>query len=303
MKKNGLANVAVIGLGAMGSALAAAFLKRGVTTIVWNRSPAKADALVEKGAARAPTVADAVARSRLAIMCVTDYAAVRKILEPLGVHLSGHTLVNLSNGTPDEARAMAQWARDSGVRYLDGGIMAVPPMIGSPQALVLYSGCSEAFETHEREIEILGAARFLGVDAGLASLHELALLSAMYGVFGGFLHAAAVIDLEKVKVSEFAGLAVLWITGVTQALPQIAQQIDAGVYSQNVTSSLAMQNTGFDNFVAWSSAQGLRGDLMRPVQRLIAKRVEAGFGAEGIASLIELIRPPCRAHSDGEVPT
>lgn len=52
--------VSVIGLGAMGSALAAAFLNRGLAPTVWNRSAGKADALVAKGAVRASTPSDAL---------------------------------------------------------------------------------------------------------------------------------------------------------------------------------------------------------------------------------------------------
>jgi len=55
----------MIGLGAMGSALVAAFLNRGLAVTVWNRSAEKADALVAKGALRAATVADAVAANKL----------------------------------------------------------------------------------------------------------------------------------------------------------------------------------------------------------------------------------------------
>lgn len=55
----------VIGLGAMGSALAETFLATGHRTTVWNRSADKADDLVAKGAVRAATVTDAAAASPL----------------------------------------------------------------------------------------------------------------------------------------------------------------------------------------------------------------------------------------------
>src|ERR1700754_1265589 len=53
--------VTVLGLGAMGSALARAFIAAGHPTTVWNRAPEKAAALVAAGAARADTAATAVA--------------------------------------------------------------------------------------------------------------------------------------------------------------------------------------------------------------------------------------------------
>ncbi|MGH3993945.1 MAG: NAD(P)-binding domain-containing protein, partial [Pseudonocardiaceae bacterium] len=64
--------VTVIGLGAMGSALARALVQNGHATAVWNRSPEKAGALVSQGAVRAATVGEAVAASPLTIACVVD---------------------------------------------------------------------------------------------------------------------------------------------------------------------------------------------------------------------------------------
>jgi 3-hydroxyisobutyrate dehydrogenase-like beta-hydroxyacid dehydrogenase len=121
-----MSDVSVIGLGAMGSALAEAFLKNGLSVTVWNRSPAKADALVAKGAVAAASVKDAVEASKLVVACLLVYDAVYEAFEPAKDALAGRTLVNLTNGTPAQAREMAQWAGSRGADYLDGGIMAVP---------------------------------------------------------------------------------------------------------------------------------------------------------------------------------
>src|SRR5687768_17444861 len=119
----------VIGLGAMGVALAAAFLKDGHPTTVWNRTTEKADALVARGARRASTVADAIHASPVVVVCVLDYDVVREVLGPAWGALSGKAVINLTNGTPQQAREMAEWVAAQGADYLDGGIMATPPMI------------------------------------------------------------------------------------------------------------------------------------------------------------------------------
>ncbi len=183
-----MSDVSVIGLGAMGSALAAAFLNRGFVTTVWNRSAEKADALVATGAVRASTVADALAASKLVVACLLNYDTVYEALGPTGGALSGRVLVNLTNGTPAQARDMAKWTAERGADYLDGGIMAIPPMIGQPEVLLLYSGSKNAFEAHQKQPDSLGASKYLGSDAGLAPLYDLALLTGMWGMFAGALH-------------------------------------------------------------------------------------------------------------------
>jgi 3-hydroxyisobutyrate dehydrogenase-like beta-hydroxyacid dehydrogenase len=62
-----MSDVSVIGLGAMGSALAEAFLKSGLSVTVWNRTQAKAEALVAKGAVAAASVREAVEASKLVV--------------------------------------------------------------------------------------------------------------------------------------------------------------------------------------------------------------------------------------------
>jgi prephenate dehydrogenase len=80
------AAVSVVGLGAMGSAVAGAFLEAGHPTTVWNRSSGKADPLVENGAVRAATVGEAFGASPLVLLCVLNDSAARETLAPLRTH-------------------------------------------------------------------------------------------------------------------------------------------------------------------------------------------------------------------------
>lgn len=283
--------VTVLGLGAMGSALARALVEGVHSTTVWNRSPEKADGLVSQRALRATTAGGAMTASPLTIVCVVDDAALHEVLDVVGERLSGRVLVNLTNGTPEQARRAAARARDLGAAgYADGGIMAVPAMIGAPEALVLYSGSSDAFAAHRPVFETLGAARYLGADPGLAALYDIALLSGMYGMFGGVLHAVALAGSEDVPATEFIKLLIPWLDAMASTLPQLAEQIDAGHHPTD--SPLEMQAAGFPNLVEASHAQGIRPDLMLPMQHLIEEGVAAGHGVDDISSLAQLLGRP-----------
>jgi 3-hydroxyisobutyrate dehydrogenase-like beta-hydroxyacid dehydrogenase len=265
-------------------------LTQGQRTTVWNRSAGKADDLVARGAVRAATAAGAVAASPLIVVCLLDYPTVRTVLGRDGDELAGRVVVNLTNGTPRQAREMAQWVTGRGGEYLDGGIMAIPPMIGQAEAVVLYSGSPAAFETHERQLAVLGTSRYLGADPGLAPLHDLALLCGMYGMLAGALQAMALVGTENVKASEFTTMLVPWVNAMTGSLPAMAEQIDSGDYSSDVTANLAMQAVGFDNLMAAGRDQGVAVDLLVPLRTLIQRRVADGHGAEDLAGVIELLR-------------
>lgn len=83
----------MLGLGEMGSVLAATLIGAGYPTTVWNRSPARAEPLAARGAAAPGNVADAVSASPLIVACLFDYASVHETLDPVTSSLSGRTLV------------------------------------------------------------------------------------------------------------------------------------------------------------------------------------------------------------------
>lgn len=207
--------VTVLGLGDMGTALARALVGAGHRTTVWNRTAAKAEALAAEGARTAATAGAAVAASPLVVVCLLDYDSVRQVLAPLGDALSGRAVVNLTNGTPRQARELAAWAAGHGAQYLDGGIMAVPPMIGTPAAFLLYSGSPDAFTAHRTVLDLFGESHHLGEDPGRAPLYDLALLSAMYGMFSGVLHGYALIRSDGVAAADAAPLMGRWLTAMS----------------------------------------------------------------------------------------
>ncbi|MDQ1023633.1 3-hydroxyisobutyrate dehydrogenase-like beta-hydroxyacid dehydrogenase [Streptomyces umbrinus] len=282
--------VSVLGLGAMGTALAGALVKAGYATTCWNRSPGKADELVAQGAEVAATARDAVRAGRLVVVCLLDHASVHEVLDPLSDELAGRTLVNVTTTSPAQSREFAGWAAQAGVAYLDGGIMAVPDMIGRPGSSILYSGSAEVFDEYKPLLELWGTSTYFGEDAGLASLYDLALLAGMYVMFAGFLHGAAMVAPAGVTAGEFAALAAPWLTAMTGGLQGFAAVIDGGDYTVAGQQSLAFSDLG--DLVAASADQGISTEVVDMVQRLVRRQIDAGHGEEGFARIIESIRQP-----------
>jgi 3-hydroxyisobutyrate dehydrogenase-like beta-hydroxyacid dehydrogenase len=280
----------VLGLGAMGAALATALVRAGHTTTVWNRSPGKADALVDLGATAAVAVRDAVTASDVVIACLFDAASVHEVLDPVADLLAGRTLVNVTTTTPDQSREIAGWAAAHGVVYLDGGIMAVPDMIGRPGSSVLYSGSATAFERHRPLLDLWGESAYFGEDAGLASLYDLALLSGMYVMFAGFLHGAAMVADAGVTATEFAGRAAPWLAAMTGGFAGFAAVVDGGDYTVPGQQSLEFSDLG--DMLDASAARGISTEVVGVVQDLIRRQVDAGHGKEGFARIYESIKNP-----------
>lgn len=273
----------------MGSALARAALRAGHSTIVWNRSAGKADALAEAGARVAANPTDAV-DAEVIVVCLLDHASVHEVLDPVADRLAGRRLVNLTTTSPDGSRELATWAAGVGADYLDGGIMATPEMIGTPQSNVLYSGSQRLYDDHRELLELWGRPEYFGSDAGLASLYDLALLSGMYSMFAGMLHGAAMVQTVGVPAKEFIARAIDFLHAVLPAATQYGEVIDGGDYSVPGQQSLVFSD--LTDFVNASRSAGISSEVVDAVQRLIQRQVDAGHGSDGLARIIESIKNP-----------
>ena len=100
-----------LGLGMMGLPMARRLLNAGHDVLVWNRSAAKAKALIEPGAKLAADPREVATSASIIFMCVTDAAAVEDVVfgkdgiaaAPGG----GKLVVDFSSIHPDKARTIA----------------------------------------------------------------------------------------------------------------------------------------------------------------------------------------------------
>lgn len=290
-----------MGLGPMGRALAAASLAVGHPTVLWNRSPDRAAALVAQGAALAPTVADAAHRASVVIACVINYKAARAVVAGLAGSLTG-TLVNLSSGHAAEARDMAAWAAERGINYLDGAILTPAPTIGTPAATILYSGPRVLFERSLPVVESFGGSSVhLGEDAGMAAAHEMALLDLFTMSVGGLAHAFALAGAEGIPPAAFAH----FVKGIGSLLPDMADrfadQLTAGTFAAGV-SSIASAGSAVAHVRDAAAARGVDTAPLQAVQSIIDRAISAGYGGDSYARLAQLLIPAGSADTSIKVP-
>lgn len=118
--------VGFIGLGIMGSGMAANLLKAGFDLTVWNRTPERADALVAAGARRAASPADLGAQCSMIFSCVSDTPdVIEVILGEQGViegATPGALVVDMSTISPRGAQTIAAALAERGVHFLDAPV-------------------------------------------------------------------------------------------------------------------------------------------------------------------------------------
>ncbi len=165
--------------------------------------------------------------------------------------------VNLTSGTPQQARALAARAARHGVDHVDGAAMSGTRPIGQPEALFLHSGPPEAFAAVEPPLRTLGRATYLGADPGAASLYDTALLGVNLGLLTGFYHALALLGAAGVAATTAAEVVTGYLPFAVGLLPEHGRQIDRGTHPPTraaSTSSPRPRITSSPPLRSWGSA-------------------------------------------------
>ncbi|MEJ1127528.1 NAD(P)-binding domain-containing protein [Variovorax sp. CCNWLW225] len=286
-----MTDVSLIGLGPMGIALARA-LQPGHTLTVWNRTAERANPILNQGTVLAPSALAAVQASPVVLVCVADYAASRSILATPGVAdaLRGKVLVQLSTGTPQDARD--DWAALSGVAYLDGALLATPGQIGRPDTPLFISGEERALASCRPVLQaIAGNILYMGEPIGNAAAWDLATLSCMFGAMSGFFHGVRICESEGLKVNEFSQMIGAISPVLGEMIDAEGQAIHAGRYGEPESSMATCAGSG-RLFVKQAREAKLDASFPDFMMGLFDRALGAGFANERLAAMIKVLRQP-----------
>ena len=281
-----MSKVTVIGLGNMGSALARVLQESGRAVTVWNRSPEKAASLVARGALLAPGAAAAITASPIILVCVTNYTAANRILREVGTELSGRVIVQLTTGSPQEARASEAWAHEHGAEYLDCAITGSPGSIGTPGAHILVAGREVAFQKAEPVLRVLASnLEYKGESIGLASAWEMVFLMHYYGMFLSLFHSVQICQAEGIPLEEYITL--LGQQGKSYE-KWLCENIQSGNY-QETSAPLELWAGGIKQIARHARDSDIDAEFPRLAARLFQKAMDAGYAREEVSALFKVL--------------
>jgi 3-hydroxyisobutyrate dehydrogenase len=169
-----VSTIAVLGLGAMGRAIATKLQAAGHDLRVWNRTPGRDEDLVSAGATRADTPADAVRGAEVVITMLTDLPALENVLfGPDGAASAipeTATLIDMSTVGPT---AIASAAERLSVPVLDAPVLGSVPSVEAGRLVILAGGDPDVFDRHAELLSILGTPVYLGASGSGAWLKLL----------------------------------------------------------------------------------------------------------------------------------
>jgi 3-hydroxyisobutyrate dehydrogenase-like beta-hydroxyacid dehydrogenase len=169
--------VAFFGLGLMGQGMALRLLEGGYSLRVYNRTPEKAQPVVQKGAEFLEDPLAAVSSSTVLITMLSDDDAVMEVVDDQVLNGLGQGNIHISMSTisPAAAGDLARRHAEKGVKYLACPVFGRPDAARSGKLRLCIAGDEEA-KTHVRPLlDVLGQTVYdFGSDPAAANVIKLA---------------------------------------------------------------------------------------------------------------------------------
>ena len=223
-----------IGTGVMGTSLVGHLLAAGHSVTVYNRTKAKAQAVLDKGAVWADTPASVAGKSEVVFTMVGLPSDVEEVyLGANGVMASakrGTVLVDMTTSSPALAKRLAREGASKGLMVLDAPVTGGDVGARNATLSIMVGGDQKAFEQVKPLLEKMGKTLVWQGEAGTGQhakmVNQTLITGMMLSLCEGLLYArSAGLDVNRVLQSISGGAAASW------ALQNLAPRILKGDYA------------------------------------------------------------------------
>ncbi|WP_305074439.1 NAD(P)-dependent oxidoreductase [Propionivibrio sp.] len=209
-----MSNIAFLGLGAMGSRMAANLIKAGHSLTVWNRTPKAAEASLAAGAQWAASPFAAAKAADFVISMVRDDAASKSVwcdpergafaaMRPDAIAIESSTL------SVDWIRELGKSAQARGIDLLEAPVSGSRPAAEAAQLVYLAGGEANVLASAEGVLKSMGAAIHHVGPIGSGTLVKLA--------------TNALLGIQVTALAELIGMLRRCGTDVVKAVQAIAE--------------------------------------------------------------------------------
>ena len=200
-------NIGFVGLGIMGSAMAANLVRAGFSVTVWNRSADKCAALVELGAAMAGTPRAVAECSDIVIAMMADPGAVQSVRDGsdgiIAGLKAGNGYLDMSTVDAETSLESARLAHEKGALFLEAPVAGSRKPAEDAVLTIMAAGDRALYDTALPALEKMGRKiLFLG-DTGCATRMKLANNLVMCGMLTALCEGMALVSGSGLDADQF----------------------------------------------------------------------------------------------------
>jgi 3-hydroxyisobutyrate dehydrogenase-like beta-hydroxyacid dehydrogenase len=283
-----MTRIAFLGLGQMGAPMAARLLEAGHDLTVWNRTPAKADPLVEKGARLAANPRDAAQGAEAIITMLSTPEVLREVLFGGDGAASGadegSTFIEMSTVGPEVVGEIVGRLSE-GVELVDAPVLGSVPQATDGSLKVFVGGSDQAFRQWQPVLEAFGTPMHVGPPGAGAAMKLVAnsTLGALMSGLGEALSLAEGLGLDLSDVLDVLADSAIGVTVRSER-----DLIDSGVYPPRFKLALAAKDLGLVTEAARGAGRDLR--VARAARSWLEEADRAGLGDLDYSAVTAQIR-------------
>jgi 3-hydroxyisobutyrate dehydrogenase-like beta-hydroxyacid dehydrogenase len=284
--------VGLIGLGHMGTAMAERVLDTGYELVVYNRTPEKARALAERGAAVAETAAELAEQVDVVLTSLANDEALEAVAaQVIASARPGTVLVDTSTVSPAASARVASLAGAASVPYLRAPVSGNPAVVRAGNLTFIVSGETETLAGVEAVLQAIGPTIHHVGDEDQARVVKLAINLMIAGL--------AELMSEALVLGEAAGVSratLLEVMGSSAAgAPFVKYKTEPLLRDDySATFTTALMEKDVDLVLAVAEGAGVELPLAGELKRILLGAIEAGFADDDFISLFVHLRNASR---------
>jgi 3-hydroxyisobutyrate dehydrogenase-like beta-hydroxyacid dehydrogenase len=284
--------VAVVGTGRMGGAMVGTLRRAGFDVLVFNRTPAKAEAVAAATGARvAASAAEAAAGAGVVVGSLTDDTVEEAYRGPEGVAAGlqpGTVVLESSTVDPRTVRALGPLVAERGASLLDAPVSGSVPLVERGELMVMVGGDAGALERARPVLDILAAKVIHVGELGAGATMKLVVNAALHGL--NLAVSESLVLAEKAGVARGAAYEVLASSAI--AAPFVHYKRPAFEHPEEtpVAFSLDLAAKDLDLALGLAGQAGATMEQAATNRRVIGEAVAAGLGAADLSALAVHLR-------------
>lgn len=288
-----MAKIAVIGLGAMGTRMAANLLKAGHQLTVWNRTASSASTLVALGARQASTPKEAATGAEFVMTMVRDNEASRQVwLDPVTGTLAGMApgavAIESSTLTADWVRSLGKALQEKKIDLIEAPVSGSRPQAENAQLVYLVGGSEAALAKATPILKAMGSNIQHVGPLGSGALAKLA-TNTLLGI-------QVTVIAELIGMLEHAGAdakKVLEAVAATPVWSVVAGRAANSMLNKNFTPQFPVQLIEKDfGYTVGSAAAPEAVPTIAAARGVFQKAIAQGLGDQNMTSVVELFTGP-----------
>jgi 3-hydroxyisobutyrate dehydrogenase-like beta-hydroxyacid dehydrogenase len=283
--------VGFVGLGRMGSRIAANLAKAGDLVTVWNRTASVAEGWVtENGGSVAESLPDLAADNEFVITMLADGEALEEVYEPGGLADgigAGTIAIDMGTSGPESFERARARVEAAGGSMVDAPVSGATAAAEAASLLIMVGAADDLYQRVEPVLEAVGNPIQVG-PIGSAAVLKLAVNSVLYGLNQAVAEAVAL--AEKSGVAPDIALDVM-AKGAAGA-PMLTYRREQYLHPDEAPISFTVDLARKDLTLALEYARrtGAPTAQLERTMELMEDLVERGFGSQDMAYVMEVAR-------------